>query len=225
MTTFILIPGAGGVAWYWHRVAPLLERAGHEVVAVELPGDDERAGLHAYADRVVDAIGARSRVTLVGQSLGGFTAALVAARVQLGRLVFVNAMIPKPGEKASDWGEHTGSAKARTAAAERHGYSAEFDVDTYFFHDVPADVVAEGAKREREESQAAFHEPADFDAWPEIPMHVVVGRDDRLFPSEFQRRVARERLGLSVDEIPGGHLVALSHPSELAARLLAYEEP
>jgi hypothetical protein len=37
-------------------------------------------------------------------------------------------------------------------------------------------------------------------------------------------RVARERLGADVDiaEIPGGHLVALSHPRELAARLLAY---
>jgi len=42
------------------------------------------------------------------------------------------------------------------------------------------------------------------------------------FPAEFQRRVARERLGLSVDEMPGGHLVALSQPKELATRLAAY---
>jgi pimeloyl-ACP methyl ester carboxylesterase len=223
MTTFVLIPGAGGVAWYWHRVVPLLERAGHEALAVDLPGDDEHAGLHAYADLVVDAIGDRSGVILVAQSLGGFTAALVATRVPLGRLVFVNAMIPKPGEAANDWGANTGSQEARLAAAKRHGYSPEFD-DTYFFHDVPADIVAEGAKLERDEAKLAFHEPADFGAWPDIPIHVVVGRDDRLFPSEFQTRVARERLGLAVDEIPGGHLVALSRPNELSDRLLAYEE-
>jgi pimeloyl-ACP methyl ester carboxylesterase len=225
MTTFVLIPGAGGMAWYWHRVVPLLERAGHEVLAVDLPGDDEQAGLHAYADLVVNAIGDRPRVTLVAQSLGGFTAALVATRVRVGRLVFVNAMIPKPGETAGDWGSNTGSAKARLAAAKLHGYSAEFELDTYFFHDVPADVVAEGAKHEREESEISFREPADFSAWPDIPIHVVVGRDDRLFPSEFQTRVARERLDLPVDEVPGGHLVALSHPNELTDQLLAYDKP
>lgn len=45
MTTFVLIPGAGGAAWYWHRVVPLIERAGHEAIAVDLPAEDESAGL------------------------------------------------------------------------------------------------------------------------------------------------------------------------------------
>jgi alpha/beta hydrolase family protein len=53
MTTFVFIPGAGGVAWYWHRVVRLLEEAQHETVAFDLPGDDEHAGLSAYADRVL----------------------------------------------------------------------------------------------------------------------------------------------------------------------------
>jgi hypothetical protein len=44
MTTFVLIPGAGGAAWYWHRVVPLIERAGHEAIAVDLPAEDESAG-------------------------------------------------------------------------------------------------------------------------------------------------------------------------------------
>jgi pimeloyl-ACP methyl ester carboxylesterase len=73
VATFALVPGAGGVAWYWHRVVPLLEEAKHEAVAVDLPGDDARAGLSVYAERVLDAIGTRD-VILVAQSLGGFTA-------------------------------------------------------------------------------------------------------------------------------------------------------
>ncbi len=32
------------------------------------------------------------------------------------------------------------------------------------------------------------------------------GSDDRLFPLEFQRRVVRDRLGIDVDAMPGGHL-------------------
>jgi hypothetical protein len=48
------------------------------------------------------------------------------------------------------------------------------------------------------------------------------GRDDRFFPLEFQRRVARDRLGISVDDMPGGHLLALSRPIELAIKLENY---
>src|SRR6201996_594121 len=88
--TFALIPGAGGVAWYWHRVAPLLQEAGHEAIAVDLPGDDPAAGLTEYARLTASAIKDRSNVVLVAQSLGGFTAALVAAKVPLAALIFVN---------------------------------------------------------------------------------------------------------------------------------------
>jgi pimeloyl-ACP methyl ester carboxylesterase len=219
--SFVLVPGAGGMAWYWHRVVPLLEEAGHEAIAVDLPGDDEQAGFSVYADLVVRAIG-RRRVVLVAQSLGGFTVPLVCARVRVERLVFVNAMIPVPGETFGEWGRNTGSEAARKAAAERRGYSTEFDDATYFLHDVPPEVLASGEGRERPEVGIVFREKCRFEAWPEVPMHAIAGRDDRLFPIDFQRRVARERLEIDVDEIAGGHLVALSNPRELVDRLLEY---
>ncbi len=102
------------------------------------------------------------------------------------------------------------------------GYSVEFDLATYFLHDVPKDVAKEGAAQQRRESAIAFSEPANFQAWPDVPIHVMVGKDDRFFPRDFQARVAHERLGKTIDEIPCGHLVALSHPRELAEVLLAY---
>lgn len=223
-TTFVLLPGAGGAAWYWHRVTPLLERAGHEVLAIDLPSDDPRAGLSAYAKLAIAAIGKRRDITLVAQSMGAFTAALVCARApkKIGRLVFANAMIPVPGETAGSWWDNTNSEKARKAAARRGGYSVDFDITPYFFHDLPKPIVKELTARARDEVEIAFREPANFDAWPDIPIHVVVGKDDRFFPRAFQARVARERLGVRVDEVPGGHLNALSRPRELARRLIAY---
>jgi hypothetical protein len=130
-------------------------------------------------------------------------------------------MIPLPGETAGEWWDHTGWLEGRKAAAKRGGYSVEFDLATYFLHDVPKDVAKEGAAHERRESEIAFSEPANFQAWPDIPIHVVVGKDDRFFLRDFQARVAHERLGKTIDEIPGGHLVAISHPRELAEVLLA----
>lgn len=221
MSTFVLIPGAGGVAWYWHRVVPLLRAAGHDAIAVDLPGDDENAGLGEYARLVTGAIGGREDVMLVAQSLGGFTAPLVATAVPVLGLVFVNAMIPQPGETPGQWWGNTGSSEARVAAAVAHGYRQEFDLAEYFLHDVPPEVVAAGEPHQRPEADAVFGSVCEFDGWPAAPIRVVAGADDRFFPVEFQRKVARERLGLEADVLPGGHLIALARPEPLVGYLLA----
>jgi pimeloyl-ACP methyl ester carboxylesterase len=221
MVPFLFVPGAGGVAWYWHRVVPLLEEAGHEAIAVDLPGDDDRASLSAYVDRILEAIGTR-QVVLVVQSLGGFTAPLVCARVRVRMLVFVNAMIPVPGETAGEWWDNTEAIAARRAAADRGGYSTEFDLATYFLHDLPPEIIEQGEARERPEADIVFREPCRFEAWPDVPIHVIAGRDDRFFPIDFQRRVAQDRLHTETDELAGGHLLALSNPHGLADQLLGY---
>ena len=148
MAIFVLVPCAGGVAWYWHRVVPLLEKANHEAIAVDLAGDDQHAGLSTYADQVVEAIGTR-HVVLVVQSLGGFTAPLVCARVRVHMLVFVNAMTPIPGETPGEWWDSTGSVAARTAAAHRRGYGTSFDVATYFLHDIPSKTLKQADAHQR----------------------------------------------------------------------------
>lgn len=223
MSTFVLIPGAGGTGWYWHRVVPRLREAGHEAIAVDLPGDDESAGLPEYTRLVVDAIGNRDDVVLVGQSLGAFTAPLVAAEVPLRSLVLVNGMVPSPGETPGAWWENTGSLRAREAAAERDGYSTRFDLEVYFLHDVPPEVAAAGEPHQRPEADAAFESVCDFEAWPSVPIRLVAGADDRFFPVGFQQTLARERLGLEADVLPGGHLIALSQPTGLADYLLDAE--
>ena len=218
--TFVLIPGAGGIAWYWHRVVPLLAEAGHDAVAVDLPGDDEHAGLPEYARLVAAAIGERDDVVLVAQSLGAFTAPLAARVAPVRALVFVNAMIPVSGETPGEWWGNTGAPQARAAAAERGGYGTEFDEAVYFLHDVPPEVAAAGVPHLRPEADVAFGSVCDFGGWPEVPIRVVAGADDRFFPVEFQRALAADRLGVEADVLPGGHLIALSRPSELASYLL-----
>jgi pimeloyl-ACP methyl ester carboxylesterase len=227
--TFVLIPGSGGSAWYWHLVAPILRKRGHGVVPVELPAADDRAGLPEYADAVVRAIGNCDphHVVLVAQSLGGFTVPLVCSQVQPGMLVLVNAMIPKPGETPGEWWRNTGHAQAKREKSLRDGRDpdAPFDLLVDFFHDVPQHVIDDAwAQGEPRQSDTVFGSRCMFREWPAVPTRVLVGHDDRFFPADFQRRVARERLGISVDEMPGGHLVALSQPAILSDRLLAYVE-
>ena len=116
MATFVFIHGAGGRGSYWDLVAAEVRGAGHDTVAMDLPCDDDAAGWSEYADAVVEAIGdRRGDLVVVAQSLGGFTAPLVAERVPVELIVLVTAMVPRPGETGDEWWANTGTAEAIAA--------------------------------------------------------------------------------------------------------------
>jgi pimeloyl-ACP methyl ester carboxylesterase len=223
MTSYVLIPGAGSTVEFWALLIPELERRGHKAVAVDLQQDDPALGLSDFADVVTAALPADGDAVLVAQSFGGFTAPIVASRTPVRMIVLLNAMIPLPGEKADDWWDNTRSGEARRAADAAAGRSAEFDMETHFLHDLSDEaraVLFSGTPHEP--SAKAFGTPCAFERWPDVPTRVLAGSDDRFFPAEFQQRVAKERLGLDVDLVPGGHLVAISNPVAVADQLVAY---
>ncbi len=207
---YLLVPGAGGQAWFWHQLVPLLPGA----IAVELPAGDPEAGLATYADTIVRAAGPPSEpVTVVAQSMGGLSAPLVCDRLPVAELVLLNAMVPRPGETGHQWWQATGHHDV---------FTDEMDLMQHFFHDVPEEITRQAqAMGEPEQTGRPFDDPWPLAAWPQVSTRVLTGSDDRFFPAEFQRRVARERLGLEPVLVPGGHLAALSRPRELAAALVS----
>lgn len=226
MATFVLIHGGGDVGWYWHRVVAELHERGHEAVAPDLPCDDDSAGLREYADSVVDAIGDRNDLVVVGHSFGGFTAPLVAARIPVDVLVLVAGMVPAPRETPAEWWDNTGYRLAVQEQARRDGgQTGSDDPFVAFYHDVPRALAEEALSRERSESDAAYHTPWPLDAWPAVPTKFVLCREDRFFPPSFLRRVVAERLSIEPDEITAGHCVALSRPKELTDMLVGYRRP
>ena len=217
MATYVLIHGAGDSAFYWHLLAPELRERGHDVVAIDLPCDDESAGLSEYTDAVVEAISDRTEFVLVAQSFGAFTAPLVCARVPVELMVLVAGMVPLPGERGEDWSANTGYELA----------ASEQDVDdnseiAVFYHDVAPPLAAQALSRGRDQAQTPGLEPWPLDAWPDVPTKYLLCRDDRFFPAEWMRGIVRQRLGITPDEINSGHCPALSRPRELAERLEAY---
>ncbi|MBV9355851.1 MAG: alpha/beta hydrolase [Chloroflexi bacterium] len=221
---YILVHGAGSDAWYWHLVTSELRRHGQEVIAVDLPCADDAADLPDYADVVVRAVGETRPLILVAQSMAGLVAPLVCERVPVALVVLVNAMIPAEGETAGGWWSATGQAQARRALDLRQGRDpdAAFDVYATFLHDVPASVAQESGAHVRRQSDTPFRSSLRLPGWPAVATRVVAGRDDRFFPLDFQQRLARDRLGLTADVLPGGHLIALSQPLTLAAQLETY---
>jgi len=223
--TFVLVPGAGGDGYYWHLVAPLL---GPDTIAVDLPAGDPDAGLDQYADAIVAAAGDATEVTLVAQSLGGFSAPLAVGRLDVRRLVLLNAMVPIPGETFNEWWDAVGQSDASRKYAEADGRdpNAPWDEHEMFFHDVPAAVTADLMSRgEPQQGDTPLGEPWPLEAWPDLPTTAIVGRHDRLFPETLQRRYLKDRLGIEPTVIDGGHLVALANPEGLAEALLHAADP
>jgi pimeloyl-ACP methyl ester carboxylesterase len=218
MATFVFIHGAGGRGSYWDLVAEHLHAAGHDTVAVDLPCDDDAAGWSEYADSVVEAVGdRRGDLVLVAQSLGGFTAPLVADRVPVELIVLVTAMVPRPGETGGEWWANTRLADARA----EQGLPEDADL---FVHDVPPDVLA-AAGEPRGQSGTPMDQPFPLDHWPAVATRFLLCMDDRFFPPDWMREVVRDRLAIEPVEIPGGHCAFLSQPKALAAALLdAWDE-
>jgi pimeloyl-ACP methyl ester carboxylesterase len=107
MSTFVLVHGAGGGAWCWDRVVPLLEQAGHKAFPLDLPGHGKDTTLigevtfQSYIDRACDTIDAQpERIVLLGHSMGGMVITQVAELRpdRISTLVYLNARILKDGE-------------------------------------------------------------------------------------------------------------------------------
>lgn len=164
-------------------------------------------GLHGRGPRAIDD---HTGLVVVAHSLGGFTAPLVCARVSVDLLIPVAGMIPAPGETGSDWWTTTGHALAAG------------DEEDVCYHDLPPALAAEARARKRDQAGTPMEEPWPLSTWPDVPTRFLLCRDDRMFPAAWMRRIVGERLGIVLDEMDGGHYVALSRPGELADRLEAY---
>ncbi len=224
MTTVVLIHAAATDSWYWHPLTAELESRGAEVSAVDLPVDDDAKGLDDYADVVVDALGHAGTtragtpgpLIVVGHSFGGFTAPIVADRLDADLLIMLQAQIPVPGEAPGDWWENTGHAQA----LEEETAGGMIDPMELMLHRTPAHLAREALSHQREQSAAPFMGPWPLPAWPRVPTRVLITADDRFFPRSFMTRVAVDRLGITPEVMPGDHCPMLSNPAELSLRVL-----
>jgi pimeloyl-ACP methyl ester carboxylesterase len=214
-------PYAG--AWIWDLVRPDLERRGHRVTAVDLPISDPDAGAEAYARTIADAVDWSDPPVVVGHSSSGLVTPLVAADHPVGRLVFLAAMLARPGMSANEQrqAEPIDAPTAPTTAewtdlgddVWRVGPATATEI---FWHDAPPDVAAWAVARLRAQSYRFVNETSPLVAWPTVPSAYIACRGDHATNPAWQRTVAVERLGVDPVELEGGHSPMLSRPAELS---------
>jgi pimeloyl-ACP methyl ester carboxylesterase len=232
MTDFVLVHGAWHGAWCWKRVLPPLWQAGHRAFAVTLTGVGERHHLHSPAitlathiddvTAVIEAEELRGAV-LVGHSYAGMVITGVADRLRdpeaLSHLVYLDAVVPQPGESWSSGHAPDTQATRRQAIAE-HGVLPPPDPAVF---GLAGDDRAWVARRQTPHPGAVYDSPLPFDParvarWPRS---FVDCTSPALATIAVMRQRVRSEPGWRIVEIPTGHDAMISAPQALVDALLA----
>ncbi len=238
MARMVLVHGAFGRASVWDRVATGLRAAGHEVEAIDLPGqgDDDtpvaEVTLDCYARRVCEALSAGPPAVLVGHSMGGMviTQAAADSPKDIDRLVYVAAFLPSDGESLIDltqWPEGAGDAVQANLVVEGDPPVATMPPEAAregLMHCCDDEAAAWGISLRGAQPVAPFTHPVRLtgpaaEAFAGLPRSYVMCLQDRAIRPPLQR-VMLERAGCDpVIEIDTDHCVWASRPDELVAAL------
>ena len=230
MATFVLVHGGFHGGWCWAPLVERLEALGHDALAPDMPIDDPAAGFDEYAGAILMAMddqadeGRCSRpVIVVGHSLGGHIAPLVAAQRQCDHLVFLCAV---PSELGQPMGLN--SLSVITEELRNVTYFADGEgrimhsPDSFFrlFYDgLPAEQALAALRQLRPEGPRTRIDAWPLLEWPDVPRTVVLAADDRVLRLDVAQAVAKQATGKDAIVLNGGHSVMMSDPDALAAVL------
>ncbi|HEY1280823.1 MAG TPA: alpha/beta hydrolase [Acidimicrobiales bacterium] len=220
MALFGLVHGGCHGAWCWDLLVPELRSRGHDAIAVDLPAEDASAGAREYAAVVAAGLDGADAVVLVGHSIGGLTIPLVPALRPVARLVYLCAVIPEPGRSLADQFQTDPDLSPIRHAGVSHDsgrivFSRRAAIDL-FYHDCDPAVAAWAASRVRPQAATPTTETTPLEARPDVPSSYILCTGDRAVNPTRSRALARDRLGVSAIELPGGHSPFLSRPAVLA---------
>jgi pimeloyl-ACP methyl ester carboxylesterase len=229
VTLFALLHGGMHHGSSWHLIAAELATRGHQVVAPDLPVDDDAAGAVEWAQVAVAAIDGAVHdadpddVIVVGHSISGLCVPVVATLRPVRRMVFVAGLLPVPGQSFADHLAANSDAISfpapQVTGAGPFGLAWE-SVRDGFYHDCP-EVLARRAFHElRGQSFTVFTERCPIDRWPDTPSTYLLMRDDRAVGEAWARRNAVDRVGADLVELDGGHSPFFAHPAELCDALV-----
>jgi pimeloyl-ACP methyl ester carboxylesterase len=217
-TNIVLVHGAWADGSSWGKVIPILEKAGHRVIAVQMP-------LHSVADdiatvkRAINHIG--GPVTLVGHSYGGFVITNAAYNnPNVTGLVYIAAFAPDEGQSLSNFVDVTKFPKDFLILDS--GGFAYINPDMFhgaFAQDVDATEAHIMAVVQKPFTQSIFTEKSGPPAWKQHPTWYQVSDSDHMIPPDAQRLFAKQMNATTVS-INASHASYVSHPNEIAQLIL-----
>ena len=226
MTTYCLIHGSGQGPDGWSLFAAELERRGHGVFTPAFEVDKTDEGLTWHAKTIVNALNRSglnpADVVCVAHSASGMYLPLIAERWRPRRMVFLAAVVPRSGVSfIEQFRADPSMFNPRWVGQNPNDDKVALD---FVFHDCPpARLEWAMSTRLMFYAKRAIEEPCPLRAWPGVPSAYIVCSDDRTIAPAWQRKAAREFLGVEPVELPGGHCPHVSRPEALADVLEQFE--
>jgi pimeloyl-ACP methyl ester carboxylesterase len=219
-TNIVLVHGAWADGSSWSKVIPILQNAGHRVIAVQLP-------LHSVADdvatvkRAIELVGGPT--ILVGHSYGGFVITNAGYNNQnVTGLVYLAAFAPDEGESLLTFMDPS-TLPPGFLVFDSGGFA-------YINPDIFAQAFAQDVNKTEAEimsavqtptptSQAVLAEPSGPPAWKQLPTWYQVSESDHIIPPDAQRQFAQQMNATTIS-VNASHASLVSHPDEIAQLIL-----
>ena len=241
MANFVLVHGAWHGGWCWHRVQQPLARAGHRVHAVTLTGVGERAHLLSSAitleTHIADVAGVIEAeelqdVVLAVHSYAGMIGTAIADRMgaRLRHLVYVDAVVPRPGESWSSTHARAvrearlagaaGSDDYSLAAPDPNNYGLEGEDDAWVKRRLTAHPGHTYEAALDFDPQRVAAVPRTFVNCVRPALPTIDAIRPRMADPQFWDGAWRGGAGAQVVDLPTGHDPMVTLPAELVEVLL-----
>jgi pimeloyl-ACP methyl ester carboxylesterase len=214
----VLVHGLWADGSSWSKVIPILQNAGHRVIAVQL-AERSLAEDVATVKRAIDLVGGPT--ILVGHSFGGFVITNAGYNNQnVTGLVYVSAFAPDEGESAVNF-VPVESLPPGLLVFDSGGF-AYLNPEMFpqaFAQDVNTTEAETLAVVQKPAHQSLFTEKSGPPAWKQLPTWFEVSEGDHIIPPDAQRMFA-QRMNATTISLNSSHASLVSHPDEIAQLIL-----
>lgn len=234
MSTYVLVHGSFQGGWCWERVVPHLVRAGHHVVALDLPGHGEdttpvsEVTLESYVETVRRVVETRQEpVILVGHSFGGVVISQVAEQIpgKIQALIYLAALLPQNGLSALQIPNPDGDALMANIIinrAEGWVFVKEQAIPGIYYTDCTPEDVAAVLPRLQVEPLMPYMQPVSLsaDKFGQVKRYYIGCTQDQSVTPAFQQAMLATTPCNQVFMLDAGHSPYISRPADVAAILL-----
>jgi pimeloyl-ACP methyl ester carboxylesterase len=224
-TNIVLVHGIWSDGSIWNKVIPILQDAGHRVIAAQLSlrslGDDI-----ATVKRAIEQLG--KPTILVGHSYGGIVITNAGYNnPNVTGLVYIAAFAPDEDESSIDLFEILPQPEnvlqmfTNNIITDSGGFSY-FNPDKFgewFAQDVHPDEANILAAVQKPTNESITTEKSGPAAWKQLPTWFQISENDLVIPPDIQRLYAK-RMNATTVSLNSSHMSPISQPEEIAGLIM-----